>query len=63
MCLKPFPFYIIMNLYIIQVHFLFHVICIIYHAYCMTKRCNYLYSASKMYICYPYYLIFRYIFI
>lgn len=26
MCLKPFPFYIIMNLYIIQVHFLFHVI-------------------------------------
>jgi hypothetical protein len=26
MCLKPFPFYIIMNFYIIQVHFLFHVI-------------------------------------
>lgn len=50
MCLKPFPFYIIMNLYIIQVHFLFHVICIIYHAYCMTKRCNYVYSVSKMYI-------------
>ncbi len=63
MCLKPFPFYIIMNLYIIQVHFLFHVICIIYHAYCMTKKVQLCVFCKQNVYCYPYYLIFRYIFI
>lgn len=50
MCLKPFPFLYYYELVYYSSSFLFHVICIIYHAYYMTKRCNYVYSVSKMYI-------------